>query len=877
MGLPIEAVLDDVRQALDARGRAVLSAPPGAGKTTGVPPSLLGAVWLAGRRIVMLEPRRLAARAAAARMAALRREPVGATIGYRVRQDTKVGPATRIEVVTEGVLTRMLQSDPALEGVGLVIFDEFHERSLHADLGLALCLQARAVLRPDLRLLVMSATLETSRIASLLDEAPVIESVGRAYAVETHWLDRPRDGPVEAAVALAVHRALDAHDGDILAFLPGEAEIRRTAERLTAALVPDPDAGVGVIPLYGNLSRAEQDRAIAPSPPGLRKIVLSTAIAETSLTIDGIRTVIDSGLMRVPRFSPRTGLTRLETVTVSRASADQRRGRAGRTGPGFCYRLWTHGEDAGLLERTTPEILEADLAPVALELAAWGVHDPHALRWLDAPPAAAFAQAGELLAELGALGPDGRITEHGRAMVALPVHPRLAHMLLVGVETGRGATAAALAALLEERDVLRRTHGAGPLDPDVRLRLDAMRAAASPRSGHDGGGRRQRADHAGDARLDRPTIARVQREAVRLLRLVGRSTPGGSGRAGAGRAPTGETRSADSPATALAGAIDDADAGLLLAFAYPDRIGRQRGDAHGRFLLRNGRGASVDRAFALAGEPFIAAAVLDGRGRDARVFLAGPLDEGALREHFREQVVTEASVTWDGEAGRVRALRSERLGAIVLAEAHIADADPDAVAKALLDGIRQDGADALPWTAGARAIQQRLRFLHHVDDTWPDVADEALLADLQWLRPYIGGLTSRADLQRLDLAGLLLQRLDHRQRADFDRLAPDRIAVPSGSRIAIDYSDPTTPVLAVRVQEVFGLLETPRIAGGRVPVMMQLLSPARRPVQLTRDLASFWRTTYFDVRKDLRGRYPKHDWPEDPLTATAARGPKRRR
>ncbi|MCI0432892.1 MAG: ATP-dependent helicase HrpB [Gemmatimonadetes bacterium] len=860
MRLPIEAILEEVSAALTSRGLAVLTAPPGAGKTTGVPPALLDQTWLEHRRIVMLEPRRLAARAAASRMASLRTEPVGRTIGYRIRLDTRVSEDTRIEVVTEGVLTRMLQTDPSLDGIGLVIFDEFHERSLHADLGLALCLEARALLRPDLRILLMSATLEVERIATLLDGAPMIESGGLAFPVETHYLDRPRDNSVDAAVVSAVRRALEAHHGDILAFLPGGAEIRRAADRLANLAA----SAIAVLPLYGDLSHAEQDRAIAPSPPGRRKVVLSTALAETSLTIEGVRIVIDSGLMRVPRFSPRTGLTRLETVPVSRASADQRRGRAGRTGPGHCYRLWTRGEDAGLVDRNLPEILAADLVPLALELATWGTSDPAALRWLDAPPAAAFAQARELLAGLGALDAAGAVTAHGRRMADLPVHPRLAHMLLLAEERGALHAAASLAALLGERDILQRSDA--PIDPDIRTRLDLLRDSRST---------------AGSAqRVHRDTVGRVRAEAGRLARMVRTRNARTGSEAGIPGSDEPRRKLPQHPAEPRDSRAHDADphddAGWLLALAYPDRIARRRTGEPGRFLLRNGRGARIDAAFALASEPFITAAVLDGRGREARVFLAAPLDEAALEELFADQIVLESSVAWDAAARRVSAVRRRRLGAIVLHEATLADGDPDAIADVLVRGILESGIDALPWTPAARAIQQRIRFLHRLDAAWPDVSDAALAGDGGWLRSRTAGMTSLDEVRFIDLAALLLDRLDHRQRADLDRLAPTHIAVPSGSRIAIDYQDPDAPALAVRLQEVFGLVETPRIAGGRVPVVMHLLSPAQRPVQVTRDLASFWRTTYFDVRKDLRGRYPRHHWPDDPLTAPPTRGPKRR-
>ncbi|MBX6363711.1 MAG: ATP-dependent helicase HrpB [Gemmatimonadetes bacterium] len=844
--LPIDAAIPELRRALrDATG-AVLEAPPGAGKTTRVPLALLDEPWLAGRRIVMLEPRRLAARAAARHMASLLGQRVGDTVGYRVRMDTRVSAATRIEVVTEGVLTRMLQDDPALEGVGLVIFDEFHERSLHADLGLALALESRDVLRPELRLLVMSATLDGAPVARLLGGAPVVTSAGRSWPVETHYLARRREGPLEPAVARAVLRALERHDGDVLVFLPGAAEIRRTAERLRAAVLPP---GTRVLPLHGNLPAEEQDRALAPSRPGERKVVLATSIAETSLTIEGVRVVVDAGLMRVPRFSPRTGMTSLETVAVTRASADQRRGRAGRLGPGVAYRLWTEAEDRQLLAHGEPEILAADLAPLALELAAWGAA-PEELRWLDPPPAAAFAQARELLRELGALGPDGAITPHGRRMAALPTHPRLAHMLLVGNEIGLGGLAAELAALLGERDILRGDDS--PPEADVRLRLEALRGAEA-RPSRSGAGRaaeragRPAADPDASFRgfvVDRGARERARAEAREWRRRL--------------RVPPGDVASDE--------------AGLLLAHAYPDRVGQRRPGQRGRFLLRNGRGASLPESEPLAAEEWIVAAQLEGRGRESRIFLAAPVTLEALEQSFAEQIEEEDVVAWDDGADGVRARRRRRLGALVLREAPLPDPDPERVRAAVLERLAREGVDALPWSDEAVRLRRRLAFLRRLDASWPDVSTEALAATLpEWLGPYLDGVRGRADLARLDLARVLEARLSWEQRRRLDEWAPTHIEVPSGSRIAVDYSDPAAPVLAVRLQEVFGLMETPRIGGGRVPLTLHLLSPAHRPVQVTRDLASFWRSGYFEVRKDLKGRYPKHYWPDDPLTATPTR------
>jgi ATP-dependent helicase HrpB len=818
--LPIESALPALREALRAGTSAVLQAPPGAGKTTRVPLALLHEPWLAGQRIVMLEPRRLAARAAANRMAWTLGERVGETVGYRIRMETRVGPATRVEVVTEGVLTRMIQSDPALEGVGLVIFDEFHERSLHADLGLALCLQSRAVLRDDLRIVVMSATMDGAPVAALLGDAPVVTSQGRQYPVETRWLPRPAEGFLDARVARAVVGALEEEEGDVLVFLPGAGEIRRVEERLREA---DLSSSVRVMPLYGNLPQEAQDAAIRPSPPGLRKVVLATSIAETSLTIEGVRVVVDGGLMRVPRFSARTGMTRLETVRVTRSSADQRRGRAGRLGPGVCLRLWTAAEDASLAPHAKPEILEADLAPLALELAAWGVADPAELHWLDPPPPASFVQARDLLAGLGALDASGAITPHGKRMATLPLHPRLAHMLLVAKEAGRGWTACLLAALLAERDLLR-GHG-GPPEADVRLRLEALRGGSGSVRG---------------AAVDRGAAHRVAEEARELARRL--SIPRGEVEADA--------------------------AGVLLALAYPDRVAQRRPGAGGRYLLRNGRGAAFAGPDALASESYLVAAELDDAGREGRILLAAPLSLEEIEEAFADQVVDEAAVAWDAAAGAVRARRTERLGALVLREAHLADADPELVTGALVDGLRSEGIDALPWSKIARQLRERIAFLRRHDPSYTDVSDAALTEGMrEWLGPHLHGMRRRDEVQRMDLVPVLEGMLGWEQRRRLDEWAPTHVEVPSGSRIPIDYADPEAPVLAVRLQEVFGWTDTPRVAGGRVPLTLHLLSPAHRPVQVTRDLASFWRTTYFDVRKDLKGRYPKHYWPDDPLQA----------
>jgi ATP-dependent helicase HrpB len=825
--VPFSELLARLVETLGREHAAVLVAPPGAGKSTQAPLVLLEADWLGGQQILMLEPRRLAARAIAMRMAWLLGEPVGGRIGYRTRLDTQVSRATRLTVLTEGVLTRMLQSDPALEGVGLVIFDEFHERSLNADLGLALCLDARTNLREDLRLLVMSATLDAAPVAALLGGAPVLTGEGRVHPVETRYLSRPDSRSLASATVRAVCHALDTDPGDILVFLPGAAEIRRVERQLTERPLPP---GVTVHALFGDLPAGEQDAALAPAPPGRRKVVLATSIAETSLTIEGVRVVVDAGLSRRSRFDPVTGMSGLVTTRVSRAAADQRCGRAGRLAPGICYRLWAGHETRGLEPATPPEILGADLAPLALDLAAWGIADPAQLKFLDPPPAASLAQARELLAGLGALDQDGRVTPHGRRMATLGVHPRLAHMLLAAGELGCAALACDLAAILSERDLLRGPGAA--TDADVGLRVELL---------HDGG------TVPPGSEIDRGARARAARQARawrRELALVDDD-------AGRGRME-----------------------GVLLALAYPDRIGTARGD--GRYLLSGGRGAFFRETQPLSRQSFIVAAELDSGEREARIFLAAALDRADIERHLADRIETREIIRWDAAEAAVIARRERRLGAILLDEARLDDPDPARVMSAMLHGLDELGLQALPWTDAARSLRQRAEFLrHHLhadDASWPALDDATLAADAaRWLAPWLEGVTRRSHLDRLDLHAILAARFSHAARQELERLAPTHLTAPSGSRIPIDYSDPDAPFVAVRLQEVFGLTETPRLAGGRVPLTLQLLSPARRPVQVTRDLESFWARGYAEVRKELKGRYPKHYWPDDPRTATATR------
>jgi ATP-dependent helicase HrpB len=843
--LPVDAVLPAVLDALTTRGTAVLVAAPGAGKTTRVPPALLAAPWREGRTILVLEPRRLAARSAARRIADELGASVGGLVGWRMRRDTRVSAATRLTLVTEGVLTRLVQEDPALESVAAVVFDEFHERHLVADTGLALVLESRAVLRPDLRLLVMSATLDAEPVAALLGGAPVIRSEGRVFPVETRW-SAPRAGQrLEGHVAGVVRTALEERDGDALVFLPGAAEIRRVQQVLAAGPLPP---GTDVVPLFGALDGDAQDRAIAPAPAGRRKVVLATSIAETSLTIEGVRIVVDGGLARVPRYSPATGMTRLETIRVPRPSADQRRGRAGRVAPGICWRCWAEHDELALPQTAVPEIRQADLAPLALDLAVLGVRDPATLAWLDAPPAPAFAEARRLLERLGAIDAAGQLTAHGRAMADVGVHPRLAHLVLRGTARGEGALACDLAALLDERDILTRDAGPGRPPADLGLRLDAL--------------------HGRDAAHRAALGLRVDAERVSLVRDQARVLRAAAGvrhdRRGDGRG---------------ASAAETADgAGDLLALAYPDRIARRRGEGRGRYVLSGGGGVTVAVDDPLAAHEWLVVAETDGRREDALVYAAAATDEAAIRGHHAALVETRAEVAWDEAAGRLVARECEWLGAILLRERPLRDVDPDQRTAALVDALLARGFARLPWNDAARRLRERLAFARQLEgDPWPDVSDAALeAARHDWLAPALAGARSLDEVARADLAEALLGLVPWAARRRLDVVAPTHLEVPTGSRLPVDYADPAAPALHVRLQELFGSADTPRVGDGRVPVTLHLLSPAHRPVQVTRDLAGFWRTSYFDVRKDLRGRYPRHPWPDDPMSAPPTRRAKPR-
>ena len=817
--LPIDAVLGDIRSTLASSPCAVLVAPPGAGKTTRVPLALLDEPWAAGGKILVLEPRRLAARAAARRMAQTLGEAVGGTVGFRTRLASEVSRRTRIEVVTEGIFTRMVLDDPELSGVAAVLFDEFHERSLDADLGLALALDSQRGLRDDLRLLAMSATLDGARVASLMGvggPAPVIESEGRAFPVETANLGRDPRAPIDRQMADAIRRALEREDGSILAFLPGAAEIRRT-ETLLLEQVRDPK--VDVVALFGALDPAEQDRAVLPAPAGRRKVVLATSIAETSLTIEGVRVVVDSGLARVPRFEPDVGLTRLETVRVSRAAADQRRGRAGRTEPGVCYRLWSEGETASLPAFATPEILAADLTGVVLDLARVGVRDPATLPFLDPPPAPAVIEAKALLRLLGALDADEAVTPLGRLMARLPLPPRLAHMVAIGAERGAGRLGAEIAALLVER-------GLGGDSVDLLARLDGFR--------------RDRSRRAEDSR----------RLAARWAEMAGRE------------AATGEHGDGAPPSPAA-----------LLALAFPDRVARARegraGDTQVRFLMANGRGAVLEGTSPLARAPFLAVAEASGRAEGARITLAASLSADEVEALFADDITSGLESAFDPAAMAVRAREVRRLRALVLAarpQPVPADAE---TARALARGIADAGIERLPFSAASRQWRERVMFLRAAEgEPWPDLSDAALAASAEaWLAPFLTGRTSLADISGADVGNALHALLHYELTARLEAEAPTHFTAPTGSRLAIDYGAEGGPAVQVRVQELFGLTAHPAIAGGRVPLTLALLSPAQRPIQVTKDLPQFWRGSWRDVRSDMRGRYPKHPWPENPAEA----------
>lgn len=832
ISLPIDAVLPDLRQALSECHEAVLEAPPGAGKTTRVPLALLEETWLAGQTILMLEPRRLAARAAAERLASELGEKVGETVGYRIRLESRVGPNTRIEVVTEGILTRRLQDDPALEGVGLLIFDEFHERSLDADLALALSLNGRDLFRDEqpLKILLMSATLEGERLSSLLNDAPVVRSDGRMFPVTMQWGRPFQPGEfIEPRVVQTVLDAINDQSGSLLVFLPGQAEIRRVNQQLADALGSRPD--IMLCPLHGELDLNAQRAAIEPAPKGIRKVVLATNIAETSLTIDGVRVVIDAGLARVPRFDPGSGMTRLDTQRISKASATQRAGRAGRLEPGVCYRLWSEAQHEQLAAYGAAEILQADLAGLALQLARWGV-TPTQLVWLDVPPAAAYGQAQDLLVRLGALtretGQEPKLTAHGQAMAELPAHPRIAHLLLRGQALGLGSLACDVAALLGERDILR---GAGA---DLHSRLTLLDGSERAARGAQGGVQRAK------------QLARQYRGYLR----------------GSASEPVSDPQ-------------HPRWLGALLALAYPDRVAQQRKAGGAEYRLANGRAALFAEVDALMKQPWLVIADLGSRQgqREERIYLAAEFDPALFDSVLAEQVVRLDQLDWDEREGVFRAERQRKVGELILSREPLTGLDESAKGKALLALVRRKGLELLPWTPELRQWQARVALLRSLDleqkdsSEWPDVSNAGLLERLEfWLLPYLGKVSRLSHFSNLDLSSILHNLLPWPLPQRLDELAPHHLSVPSGSSVRLDYSE-HPPILAVRLQELFGLADTPRIANGRQIVKLHLLSPARRPVQVTQDLANFWRSTYAEVKKDLKGRYPKHYWPDDPLIA----------
>lgn len=808
--LPVTEVIPEVRQQLADGNTLIVSAPPGAGKSTLLPLALLGQDWLRGKKIIMLEPRRLAARAIASRMADLLNEEVGETVGYRIRFENRVGSKTQLEVVTEGILTRMLQHDNALENVGLVIFDEFHERSLHADVALALCREAQQVLRPDLRVMVMSATLNLSELPALLN-APVVESKGKQYPVEVIYTSDADEMLLPELTARTVATAAQRHEGDTLVFLPGEGEIRKCEEILSQHL-PD----FSIHPLYGQLPQQEQFLAIVPNKYGRRKIVLATSIAETSLTIEGIRIVVDSGFGRISRFDARSGLSKLETIRISKDSADQRAGRAGRLSSGVCYRMWTMATHERLASHRTPEILEADLASLVLDMAQWGVKDIFHLTWLTPPPKAHLAQAMDTLVQLNALE-NGRITEHGRQIQKLACHPRIAHMLLMSKDGKQKQLASDIAAVLEERDPLSREAGI-----DINLRIEALRRARENK----GGGKR---------------FARIEKAAASYRRML--------------------------HVEADNGAFDAYDTGLLLAYAYPERIASARPGNNAQFQLANGKIAAAGHKDDLAHEPWLAVAHMDLREGLGKIFLAAPLNPKDLLPMVKE----EENISWDTRKGGLIASSELKLGSIVLQAKPLSKPSEEKVIAAIVQAIRTEGASLLDISEEFTQLQNRVLSLRawNVAEPWPDVTNAHLFGEnMEWLVPYLGGVRKPEDLKRIDLSEALYHSLSWELQQQLEKLAPGKIEVPSGSKIRLEYfAHGAPPVLAVRLQEVFGLSDTPAVNVGKIPVLMHLLSPGYKPVQVTSDLRSFWNNTYFEVKKELKRRYPKHSWPDDPWKA----------
>lgn len=833
--LPVDDVIGDILNALAEKGEAILQAPPGAGKTTRVPLALLKSSLYHHQKILVLEPRRLAAVTCAQYMADLLGEPLGRQVGYRVRLDHNSGPDTRVEVITQGIFIRMIQSDPGLDGVGLVIFDEFHERNLYNDLGFALCLDARQAFCESLHVLVMSATLDTGKVSGILSNAPVIKSEGKTYPVQTRYCPavnkQNRPVPIETACVQTVLLALKETHGDILVFLPGQREIRQVHDRLTQ----NPSAGARVLPLYGNLTRSEQMKVFLPAQDGGRKVVLATAIAETSITIDGIGVVIDAGLMRLPRYSPQTGMTRLETIRVSKAAADQRRGRAGRTGPGICYRLWSEYEQGLLSPYTPPELHNADLSGLVLELASWGIRNPGDLVWLDAPKTGPFQRATALLQMLGCLNDQGRITDHGRMVATIGLHPRAAHMALAGIRMGMGKTACMAAVMLGERDILISDDHA--YEPDAGLRLETLLQMNQARR-HPHGYRVKY--HLARQIL---TGARVLEKRLNVRKAA-------------------ENR------------IDPEDAGQLFALAFPDRIAKKRKNQGLSYIMASGKGAVLSQSCLLEKHEFIVVLNQDGNPRNAKIFLAAAYSEGELKSQFKDQIIQQDKTSWDEDRQMVKTVTQHCFGQLIVNETPWPAPDSDKAGPIFLDQIRRIGMDCLPWTRFLLSLRNRAVFLRKTGrfDDLPDLSDKGLTRSMEdWLAPFLQDVYSLKQLKGIDLTSVLQTILPWRLQSTIDVQAPTHLVVPSGSKLPLDYTmdqGKTSPVLAVRLQEMFSLNQTPKIAENTISVTLHLLSPAGRPVQITDDLESFWKNTYPDVKKDLMGRYPKHYWPEDPLTAT---------